>query len=152
MDVIEQLVPLEHLRAAEWAKEPHPPLVKTIVERFDPRRLGALIVSKRSDAEFLVIDGMERWEALLRLGVPEAPCLVLRGLTEKREAEIRMELSRQRQPFTSDDPAQRLRDAWAELRTLPLGGRGHLADACLAGAAEIDRLRGCRTDETEDKP
>lgn len=46
------------------------------------------------------------------------------------------------EPFTSDDPAQRLRDAWAELRTLPLGGRGYLADACLDGAAEIERLRG----------
>jgi hypothetical protein len=40
-----------------------------------------------------------------------------------------------------NDPAECLREAWAELRTLPLGGRGHLADACLAGAAEITRLR-----------
>jgi len=39
------------------------------------------------------------------------------------------------------DAAQDLREAWAELRTLPLGGRGHLADACLEGAAEIERLR-----------
>jgi hypothetical protein len=99
------LVPLEHLRAAKWAKEPHPPLVKTIAERFDPRLLGVLLVSKRSDTEFVVIDGRERWEALLRLGIPEAPCFVLRGLTEKREAEIRMELSRQRQPFVEgEDP------------------------------------------------
>lgn len=41
----------------------------------------------------------------------------------------------------TDDPAQRLREAWAELRSLPLGGRGHLADACRGGAAEIVRLR-----------
>jgi hypothetical protein len=38
------------------------------------------------------------------------------------------------------DEAQALRDAHEELRHLPLGGRGHLADACLDGAAEIERL------------
>lgn len=41
----------------------------------------------------------------------------------------------------SSDVAQALRDARDELRRLPLGGRGHLADACLAGAEEIERLR-----------
>lgn len=96
------LVPLEHLRAAKWAKEPHPPLVNAIVERFDPQLLGVLTVSKRSDTEFIVIDGMERWEVLLRLGVPVAPCFVLVGLTETREAEIRRELIRQCQGILSD--------------------------------------------------
>lgn len=97
MDVIERdpvMVPLEHLRAPAWAKAPHPPLVDTIAEKFDPRLLGFLTVSQRSDTEFVVIDGMDRWEALLRLRAPEAPCFVLTGLTEKREAEIRMELCR----------------------------------------------------------
>lgn len=93
------LVPLEHLRAAKWAKEPHPPLVKTIADGFDPRLLGVLTVSKRSATEFIVIDGRVRWEALLQLGESEAPCFVLEGLTEKREAKIRMEFSRQRQPI-----------------------------------------------------
>lgn len=93
------LIPLEHLRAAPWAKEPHPPLVNAIAKKFDPRLLGVLTVSKRSDTEFIVIDGRERWEALLRLGVPEAPCFVLRGLTEQREGEIYAEFSQRRQPL-----------------------------------------------------
>lgn len=36
-----------------------------------------------------------------------------------------------------NDLADRLNEAWAELRTLPLGGRGHLADICLEAAAAI---------------
>lgn len=88
------MVPLEYLRAAPWAKRPHPPLVETIAKKFDLRLFGFLTVSKQSDTEFIVIDGMERWEALLRLGASGAPCFVLSGLTEKREAEIRMEMCR----------------------------------------------------------
>jgi hypothetical protein len=40
-------------------------------------------------------------------------------------------------PVFDDDLADRLNDAWAELRTLPLGGRGHLADICLEAAAAV---------------
>lgn len=86
------MVPLEYLRAAPWAKPPYPPLVQTIAEKFDPRLFGVLTVSKRSETEVIVIDGMVRWEALVRLRAREAPCVVLSGLTPKREAEIRMEL------------------------------------------------------------
>lgn len=43
--------------------------------------------------------------------------------------------------MTDDDIVRRLRDAYTELRTLPLGGRGHLADVCHEGAGEITELR-----------
>lgn len=33
--------------------------------------------------------------------------------------------------------ADRLNEAWEELRSLPLGGRGHLADICLEAATAI---------------
>lgn len=36
-----------------------------------------------------------------------------------------------------DDLADRLNDAWAELRTIPLGGRGHLVDIYLEAAAAV---------------
>lgn len=36
-----------------------------------------------------------------------------------------------------EDLANRLNEAWAELRQLPLGGRGHLADICLEAAEAI---------------
>jgi hypothetical protein len=35
------------------------------------------------------------------------------------------------------DLADRLMDAWGELRSLPLGGRGHLADILLEAADAI---------------
>lgn len=42
-----------------------------------------------------------------------------------------------RDALFDDNLADRLNDAWAELRTLPLGGRGHLADICLEAAAAV---------------
>jgi hypothetical protein len=88
------LLPLALVRAPSWAKAPDPPIVERIAEQFDPRMAGFLIVSQRSPTDFVVIDGMVRWEALLRLDATWWPCFVHTGLTEQREVEIRMALCR----------------------------------------------------------
>lgn len=43
--------------------------VKKIVKNFDPQKLHTIVVNKRNDGQFFVIDGQHRVEALKELGI-----------------------------------------------------------------------------------
>src|SRR5262249_29414170 len=61
--------------------------VQDIVLNFNEYDLGFLTVSRRAH-ENVLLDGQQRWTALLRLGIAEAPCEVMEGLTEEQEIMI----------------------------------------------------------------
>lgn len=62
--------------------------VKKIVKNFDPQKLHTIVVNKRNDGQFFVIDGQHRVEALKELGIPTIDSTVHEGLTVEEEAEM----------------------------------------------------------------
>jgi hypothetical protein len=62
-------------------------LVKKIVNKFDDKSVGQLILSYRQGL-FYIIDGQHRWAALLQLGVETWDCEIHYGLTLKDEADM----------------------------------------------------------------
>lgn len=64
----------------------HPETVEEIVNHFDPGKLGVLIVNRRPNGSYAVIEGQHRLLALRRLGFKAANCIVFTGMTEQQEA------------------------------------------------------------------
>jgi hypothetical protein len=62
-------------------------LIKSIVQDFNEYDLGVLTVSRRAHQNVL-LDGQQRWTALVRMGFAEAPCEVLESLTLEQETLI----------------------------------------------------------------
>jgi len=62
--------------------------IKRMVNNWDSQLAGVLIVSLRSDGKYYILDGNHRKTAASKLGISHLACLVLTGLTLKREAEI----------------------------------------------------------------
>lgn len=58
--------------------------IRSILMNFNEMKLGRLIVSRRA-RENVLLDGQQRWVALVRMGFAEAPCDVLEGLTLEQE-------------------------------------------------------------------
>lgn len=58
--------------------------VRDIVLNFNELDLGTLTVSRRAH-EIVILDGQQRWTALVRMGFAEAPCEVLESLTLEQE-------------------------------------------------------------------
>lgn len=93
---------LWQLRPAEFCKSPMFGFVAHIAEQFDPDLLGTLFVSKRSETDHVIIDGVHRWTALCQLTdgpSAQALCFVIEGLTPSQEAQIYMALSTSRRPI-----------------------------------------------------
>lgn len=61
--------------------------VNNIVHNFNPKFIGTIVVSKRGNGEYYVMDGFHRSTALKRLKIDEVFCEVHEGLTERDEAE-----------------------------------------------------------------
>src|SRR6266699_1521221 len=59
--------------------------VRQIIQEFNELDLGRLTVSRRTNEQIVIIDGQQRWTALMRMGIAEAPCEVLEGLTLEQE-------------------------------------------------------------------
>lgn len=62
-------------------------LIKEITLDFNEYDLGTLTVSRRAHEQVL-LDGQQRWTALVRLGFAEAPCEVLERLSFEQETMI----------------------------------------------------------------
>lgn len=58
--------------------------VRQIILNFNELDLGTLTVSRRKN-ESIILDGQQRWTALVRMGFAEAPCEVLESLTFEQE-------------------------------------------------------------------
>lgn len=62
--------------------------VKKIVRNFDPKKLHTIVVNKRANGLFYIIDGQHRVEALKELGAPMIDATIHEGLTVEEEAEM----------------------------------------------------------------
>lgn len=64
--------------------------VRAIARDFDPNAFGALYVSKRNDGSHVILDGQQRWNALIRMewGDQKVPAVVYTGLTQPAEAAL----------------------------------------------------------------
>ena len=80
--------------------------VTRIVDNFDPKLLGTLELSKRTNGTFAIIDGQHRFEALKAKGRKQAPALVHDGLSVQQEADLFARTNMSRKPLT---PTQRFR-------------------------------------------
>jgi hypothetical protein len=60
--------------------------VQRIAADFDGARLGVLVVSKHGPHEYAIIDGQHRLHALRQLGIQNAICVVVLGMTYEDEA------------------------------------------------------------------
>lgn len=73
----------------DYQRDLVPARVKSIMAAFERLALGSFIVSFRDQKHFL-LDGQQRREALIRMGLGELPvwCLVLHGLTQDEESQL----------------------------------------------------------------
>lgn len=62
--------------------------VKKIVKHFDPQKLHTIVVNKRENGQFYIIDGQHRVQALKELGIPVVDATVHEGLSHAKEAEM----------------------------------------------------------------
>ena len=101
-----EVLPLSDMWIASYQR-PLEKFVEQIVKRFNPALLGVLTVSERPrrGKKYAVIDGQTRREAMKRLGLEKAPCLVFYNLGEEQEAVLFSE-QRHRKTIT---PYQRFR-------------------------------------------
>jgi hypothetical protein len=61
--------------------------VKKYIKEFDIVKTGVILVSKRADGTYWIIDGQHRYFAMKNLGFQSITCLIHEGLTYKQEAE-----------------------------------------------------------------
>jgi len=89
VDVFQQvaLIPTSQIITGAYQRELMASRVAKIVSVFSPAKLGVLVVNKRTDGTYAVLDGQHRLAALRILGVPEVRCIVLMGLTPEEEAD-----------------------------------------------------------------
>jgi len=81
-------IPIDGIRIPSYQRVLDEQRVLRIIRKFNPLKMNALIISKRDDGAYYVIDGQHRMVVLQRLGIPSAVCMVIEGLTEEQEAEL----------------------------------------------------------------
>lgn len=62
--------------------------VRRIVRSFQPSAFGTILVARRSDGTYWVLDGLQRFTAAVRLGFTGLPCVVVESAGEAHEAEL----------------------------------------------------------------
>jgi ParB-like chromosome segregation protein Spo0J len=79
-------------------------LIIHIAAKFDWRLCSPLVVSRRSDDTFVIIDGQHRWLAARRRGdIPQLPCCVFRYENAQEEARMFILANRSRKPISRLD-------------------------------------------------
>lgn len=73
---------------ARYQRVVRPAKVSRMLQKFNPGVCGTLIISKRNDGCYYVIDGQHRLSALRKLGLTHWNCNVFTGLSAEDEAEI----------------------------------------------------------------
>lgn len=77
--------------------------VDKIMARFDPFAIGVLLVAKRKNGKYAILDGQHRWTVLKELGVPRVICAILPNMTKAREAQVFIECNKNRKALTPYD-------------------------------------------------
>jgi hypothetical protein len=71
-----------------------PNRAQQLADKFDPNAMGALVVSRRDDNKYFVIDGQHRHAAAILVGYNgKLNCIVHHGLPLEREAELFLRLN-----------------------------------------------------------
>jgi ParB-like nuclease domain len=97
-------VRLSFLRTDSRYQRPlSPVLVRRISTSFNSAKMGLIIVSKRDDGFYYILDGQHRVAALRALNHTDAPCYVYTDLTPKQEADIFETMNRVRRRATTRD-------------------------------------------------
>ena len=78
-------LPLDTIKIADYQRTVKQSTVRKIVNSFDPRGLGSLLVSHR-DGSYYVFDGQHRLLALEELGAKSVECIIYEGMTYVDEA------------------------------------------------------------------
>lgn len=130
--------------------------VNAIAKNFDPARLGVLVVNHRADGTYAVLDGQHRLSALRKLGVMEANCIVLEGLTVEQEADYFRRQNENKQSlrvndmfkaatWAGDEESLRIKDIMGKCG-FTIGKSGRTMTICAVGALQqIVRLFGFET-------
>lgn len=66
------------------------------VKEFDLNAVGTLIVSKRENGKYHILDGQHRWLAAMECGVEELDCEIHINLSEREEAELFLKYNQER--------------------------------------------------------
>lgn len=81
-------LPISILNVDGYQKLPYETRINHIVKNFDPALLGDIVVNKRLDGTYYIIDGQNRCLALEKLGYKTIQCIIHEGLTPLEEAKI----------------------------------------------------------------
>lgn len=82
-----EMIPLNQIKTEGYQRILNMVNVKKIARDFDIAKVGVLVVSKRADGTYAVLDGQHRLSAMRSIGKETANCIVLEGLTVKQEAD-----------------------------------------------------------------
>ena len=83
-----EMIPLNRIMTEGYQRNLNMVNVKKIARDFDVARVGVLVVSKRADGTYAVLDGQHRLSAMRSIGKDAANCIVLDGLTVRQEADF----------------------------------------------------------------
>lgn len=76
---------------------------KRMKDEYDPNLVGVLLVAKRNDGKYAVIDGHHRLIMMRMLGIKTALCQVATGLTYQEEADLFGKFNKQRRCASPTD-------------------------------------------------
>lgn len=82
------MLPTSKLRSTEYQKSINNTQVSYIVSNFDVRLFDPIIVSKRRDGFYYVIDGQHRLQACKRMKKKEIPCFIVDATSKEEEAKL----------------------------------------------------------------
>ena len=79
-------IPLSEICIEPYQRVLNNARVKRIADNFDPARVGVLLLSKRGSHSYAIVDGQHRLCAMRQIGVPDAVCIVVVGMSYEDEA------------------------------------------------------------------
>ena len=79
-------VPLNEICIEPYQRILNNARVKRIADNFDPARVGVLLLSKRGEHSYAIVDGQHRLCAMRQIGLQEAVCIVVVGMSYEDEA------------------------------------------------------------------
>lgn len=88
MNIRYDVVKTESIKSAEYQKPVETARVSRIVARFNPAKLGSVLLSDRKDGTYAVVDGQHRLAAVRQMHIDEIHAVILDGLTVEEEADL----------------------------------------------------------------
>ena len=102
-------IPLSEICIEPYQRVLNNARVKRIADNFDPARVGVLLLSKRGSHSYAIVDGQHRLCAMRQIGVPDAVCIVVVGLSYEEEANYFRIQTRDTNALSAYSPVSRRR-------------------------------------------